>query len=103
MAAGSERGWMGRKKQAKEEQRQQALVQDSRFQVLTFDKLNWINPYTGQIVSVPFDTEKAISDYLLQQPWKSGKEPLPLLKLTQIEWIHYLMRNMNSEELSTYI
>lgn len=110
-------GWKGRRQRQEGEQRQQALAErrkrarqqlikrveelsiDPRFQVLTFDKLNWINPYSGQIVSMPFDSDRAIRDYLLQhQPWQSGKEPLPLLKLTQIVWIHYLMRNIISED-----
>ncbi len=109
-------GWFGSKKKQQEAERQQALAarkerarkqliqkvnelaNDPRFQVLTFDKLNWINPYSGQVVPTPFEPEKAVRDFLLQnRPWTTGKEPLPLMKLTQIVWIHYLMRNMQSE------
>ena len=114
-------GWFGSKKNQEDEERRQAamqerkrraraqlmqhvesLLQDPRFLVLTFDRLNWINPYTGQIVATPFEPEKQARDFLLQhQPWKNEKALLPLVKLTQIAWIHYLMRNMQSEHYLT--
>ena len=110
------KGWFGAKNQEEEAKRSAAiaarkersrkqvleeverLIKDPRFLVLTFDHLNWINPYTGQIVPTPFEPEKQARDYLIQhQPWKTEQALLPLPKLKQIAWIHYLMRNMQSE------
>jgi len=68
----------------------QHLDQDPSFQLCTFDGLHWLDPFTGNLVSAPFDFKQAARLHFNQhRHWMRG-QPKPIVDLRTIIWLQYL-------------
>ncbi len=75
-----------------------ALKNEPAFKVMTVDGLNWIDPYTMQVISAPFDYIEAALDHLLTtRPWLPNKQPHPVADLQLHRWLLYLREQMEFE------
>ena len=74
------------------------LESDEAFQVTTVDGLNWIDPFSGTLVSAPFDFREVAHSWLLDnRPWRKHPEPTPIDQLRIYRWKVYLRNNMKDE------
>ena len=61
------------------------------FQVMTVDGLQWIDPFTKNLVSAAFDWQQAAVAWMqANKPWKKQAKPLSRDLLYQVRWAHYL-------------
>lgn len=72
----------------------QSLSKDAAFRVLTMDGIDWIDPYTGDVVPAPFGHQDVAMRHLAaKKPWLTLK-PKPLKDLLYLRWLHYLKGNL---------
>jgi hypothetical protein len=70
---------------------------DPRFGLVTFDGLEWIDPFTGVSIPAPFDLRPVIlRHYREQHHWRSGAL-LDLAGLLALRWRHWLLANLQRE------
>lgn len=67
------------------------LDEHPAFQVLTVDGLNWIDPFSGGLVSAPFEVRDTALAWLLEhQPWRKHAEPHSTDRVHILRWIYHL-------------
>lgn len=78
------------------------LLDDPVFRVLTVDRLNWINPYTGDLVEAPFDYRETARAVLRRdRPWEHSR-PMSLRQIQALRWSHHLRANVREEPRLRY-
>jgi len=75
----------------------QRIESDPIFQVVTLDKQTWIDPYSGEAVSVGDDLHDSIVQHLNESNVATDQETLPLQQLLAIRWRHDLLRILPHE------
>ena len=69
------------------------VSRNEHFRLVTFDGLFWIDPFNGELISAPFDLEKAIEEHFREHThWRKGRS----LKATQLylqRWLLWLEEN----------
>jgi len=79
------------------------LLEQPQFRVLTVDRMNWINPYTGELVPAPFDFRDAAREVLLRErPWEQGRQPMSQQRLHRVRWNHFLRNNVREDARLRY-
>jgi hypothetical protein len=75
-----------------------ALSDKPLFKVTTVDGMQWICPYTGQLVPAPFGyAEAGLAHLLAKEPWKHGGKLKAEETLVAIRWLHYLRLQQEME------
>lgn len=78
------------------------LMDGPVFKVLTVDRLNWINPYSGDLISAPFDYRESAREVLRrEQPWEHSR-PMTLRQIQALRWSHFLRANVRDEARLRY-
>ncbi len=75
-----------------------ALKGEPAFKVMTVDGLNWIDPYSLEVIAAPFDyLEVALEHLVRTKPWLPNKQPHPLGDLQLHRWLLFLREHMEFE------
>jgi hypothetical protein len=73
-----------------------SLQNDPAFRVLTMDGLNWIDPYSGNLIPAPFGYEEVAKKYLCRhKPW-NRMAAKNLEDLLVLRWFHYLREHLEA-------
>ena len=68
------------------------------FAMMTFDKLNWIDPFSGEIVPAPFGTEEVARKYFAEHDhWQRGQTK-NANDMQIIRWLHWIRNNIRSDD-----
>lgn len=74
-----------------------SLDEDPAFQVLDFEGIHWLDPYTGQAVNAPFSWRDSALEHLSQTgDWKR-RPPHPLPDMLMLRWRNYLGQHLNDQ------
>ncbi len=95
-------GLTGQARVYSEARLRQQIATNPAWRVLTIDGLNWIDPFTGNLVPAPFGLEEPALAWLRQQqPWlreHRSLDPKPLADLQSIRWVHWLKTHLPDPE-----
>ena len=76
---------------------QSALVNDHRFQLLASDGSWWLNPFTGQPVSVMDPWQDSVVQHLAETaPWNNN-ELKDVQQLEMMRWMHEVQSQVSNE------
>jgi serine phosphatase RsbU (regulator of sigma subunit) len=70
---------------------------DPVFRSCTFDGLYWIDPFTGALISAPFDFRTVATQHLMQDLAWTKTEPKSILDMRTLQWQHYLQERVESD------
>lgn len=72
-------------------------LQRPEFGMLTFDRLHWIDPTTGELVATPFDWRDIVAGRLRNDPRWSQCSVKSLAELRAVQWYHFLQHHLRED------
>lgn len=80
----------------------QHLAEDPLFQVLSFDFLSWICPFTGRIISAPISWQEEATTHLMNIKAWTRTSILSLTHLHGLRWVLHLQEEMREDRRLRY-